>query len=260
MLGNITRSIRSPNTRRKQLNEERMEQDMTRAEVLDGTRDIDPGLIIMHYFPYLKLFFGARARFECYIVNRCQRCVNSDRAMGVHNKVKQTRHTLLPLFISNLHRKQKVSLVRQIIMIFSPSIRLERRRLSLPRPRTYFSTLVEAYKEFRQKRLVEHRLYILKTTIQQNSIANRLRSLGGINSLSSKKPTMYVLTGPLGQTNTSKLLCEENSGETPEFTSSRPCLYVLKYLLSTSCNEADRTQALIPQTASTSSSNNVVSK
>ena len=104
---------------------------MTRAEVLDGTRDIDPGLIIMHYFPYLKLFFEARARFECYIVNRCQRCVNSDRAMGAHNKAEQTRHTLLPLFMIQLYKEQEISLVKQIIINLSPSIRPEQ-RFSLP--------------------------------------------------------------------------------------------------------------------------------
>ena len=54
-----------------------------------------------------------------------------------------------------------------------------------------------SYKESRQKRLVEHRKYILKTSILQyvlDRAANRLHSLGGINlnSLSSRKHTTTI--------------------------------------------------------------------
>ena len=68
--------------------------------------------------------------------------------------------------------------------------------------------LGEAYRESRQKRLVEHRKYNCKNAILQYFIdrsANRLHSLGGINldrehqagginldSLNSRKPTTYV--------------------------------------------------------------------
>ena len=67
----------------------------------------------------------------------------------------------------------------------------------------FLTLLLEAYKESRQKRLVEHRKYNLKTEILQYFIdtaatINRLYSFDGINldSLNSRNHTMYVLARP----------------------------------------------------------------
>ena len=73
----------------------------------------------------------------------------------------------------------------------------EQRRFSLSCLSAYFSTLEEAYKESRQKRLVEPRNYILKTSILQyilDKAANTLHYLGDISldSLNFRKLTIYV--------------------------------------------------------------------